>query len=232
MASENPLLDSIPDAKPVRVFIPITGKAERYRASCVFHKTGATKFQLLFQPGVLPTEVIDTYQTCLISVDMGGPNISIEARITKIVGEQTLQMALEKSVSHEQMREFFRVDATTSVISSSFQSEFFYKQGEPWAIRGRTIDISGSGILAVFTEQPPNDKQIRLEIALSTGESGTISVLAHPVRSLKIAENHYEVAYHFDDISTEDRDRIIGYCLIIQRKLLRLKVQVKDSVKL
>lgn len=232
MTSDIHLLDSIPDAKPVRVFIPITGKAERYRASCILHKTGPTAFQLIFQAGVMPTDVIDIYQTCLISVDMGGPNISIEARITKIIGEQTLQMAIEKSVSHDQMREFFRVDATTSVISSSFHPEFFDKKGEPWAMKGRTIDISGSGILAAFTEKPPQDKQIRLEIALSTGDSGTISVLAHPVRSLKIAENHYEVAYHFDDISIEDRDRIIGYCLIIQRKLLRLKVQVKDGGKL
>ena len=64
----------------------------------------------------MPTDVIDIYQTCLISVDMGGPNISLEARITKIIGDQTLQMVLEKSVSHEQMREFFRVDARNNFV--------------------------------------------------------------------------------------------------------------------
>ena len=232
MTTDIELLASIPDEKPVRVFLPITGKTERYRVGCILKKTGDTAFQLLFQAGVLPTEMLDTAKTCIITVDMGGPNISIEARISKIVGEQTLQMAIERSVSHDQLREFFRVDATTSVISSSFTPEFFDTQGEPWTMKGKTIDISGSGILAIFSEPPPPDKQVRLELALSTADSGTISVLAHPVRSMKISENHYEVAYHFDDISSEDRDRIIGYCLIVQRKLLRLKVQVKDATKL
>lgn len=232
MSSDLQLLRSIPDAKPVRVFIPITGKTERYRVSSILRKTNGAAFQLLFQAGVLPTDAIDTTQTCLVTVDMGGPNVSIEARVTRIINEQALEMGIVKSVSHEQMREFFRVDATTSVISSSFHLEFFGQQGKPWSIKGRTIDISGSGILALFTEPVPEDKQVKLEIALSTDNDETITTLAHPVRSMKIAENHYEVAYQFDDISTEDRDKIIGYCLIVQRKHLRLKVQVRDADKL
>ena len=232
MTTDIELLETIPDEKPVRVFLPIIGKTERYRVGCILNKTGATTFQLLFQAGVLPDEMLDTTKTCIVTVDMGGPNISIEARITKVASSQTLQMAIERSMSHEQLREFFRVDATTSVISSSFTPEFFDTQGESWSMKGKTIDISGSGILAIFTKQPPADKQVRLELALSTSDSGTISVLATPVRSLKISDNHYEVAYHFSDISSEDRDRIIGYCLIVQRKLLRLKVQVKDASKL
>lgn len=231
MTSHLQLLESIPDGKPVRVFVPITGKTERYRASCILRKTGSGAFQLLFQVGVLPAHAVDTAKTCLITVDMGGPNISLEARITGIPNEQKLEMALEKSISHEQMRDFFRVDAATNVIGSSFHPEFFDTTGEPWTIQGRTIDISGSGILALFTSAPPNDKQVKLQITLPAGDSGIISVLAHPVRTLKIRDDHYEVAYHFDDISTEDRDRIIGCCLIIQRKLLRLKVQVKDAAK-
>lgn len=232
MATDTHQLEAVPDTKPVRVFIPISGKTERFRASAVLTKTGSDAFTLQFQPGVLPTSVIDTAKTCLITIDLGGPSLSLEARIAKIEGEQILKMVLEKTVSHAQMREFFRVDATTSVISSSFMPEFFDQQGEPWSIKGRTIDISGSGILAVFNQPPPSDRQVRLEIALPAGDGNVISVLAHPVRTLKLEDNHYEVAYHFDDISMEDRDRIIGCCLIIQRRLLRLKVQVKDSTRL
>ena len=227
MTSDTKLLESVPDSKPVRAFLPITGKMERYRASCIFQRSDEADFQLLFQAGMLPASMLDTTQSCLVSVDMGGPNISIEATIVKVVGEQKLILKLKKSISHDQMREFFRVDATTSVISSSFHPEFFTSKGAPWSIKGRTIDISGSGLLAVFSEPPPEDQQVRLEISLSTADSGIIKVLAHPVRTEKVNDDHYEVAYHFDDISTEDRDKIIGYCLIIQRKLLRLKVQVK-----
>jgi hypothetical protein len=225
-------LKAIPDLKPIRIFLPITGKVERYRASCVFEKTEPPQFKLRFKPGTLPADLLDLTGTCLINVDMGGPNISMEAKIKNCPNDQTLNMVLEKSISHEQMREFFRVDATTSVISSSFHPEFFTTKGEPWSMKGKTIDISGSGLLAIFTEMPPMEKQVRLEIALPAKEPEIITILAHPVRLQQLGDNQFEVAYHFDDITTEDRDKIIGCCLIIQRKLLRLKVQVKDAVNL
>lgn len=232
MTSDIEALKKIPDSKPVRIFIPMLDSAERYRASCVFEQTTPPEFNLLFKPGVLPEDVLDTKRTCLINVDMGGSSLSLEARIKKVFNDQSLEMVLEKSITHDQMREFFRVDAVTKVICSSLQPEFFDKAGKPWRLKGRTVDISGSGILAIFNEPPPKDKQVRLTLTLPLNEPEIISVLARPVRTMKIDENQYEVAYRFDDISTEDRDKIIGCCLIIQRKHLRLKVQVKDAAKL
>lgn len=229
MTADTNTIKTIPNNKPVRAFLPLVDKSERYRASCIFEQTSPPQFNLLFKPGELPDELIDLNSTCLVSIDMGGPNLSIEANIKKIANSQTLNMVLEKTVSHEQMREFFRVDTTTSVISSSFHPEFFDDEGEPWAIKGKTVDISGSGILATFTELPPKDKRVRLSITLPSNEPETITMLAHPVRTQQVGENLYEVAYHFEDISTEDRDKIIGCCLVIQRKLLRLKVQVKNT---
>ena len=73
------------------------------------------------------------------------------------------------------------------------------------------------------------DSQIRLEITLPTSDMEVISALARPVRSQKISDRYYEVAYHFEDIANEDRDKIIGCCLVLQRKLLRLRVQVRSQ---
>lgn len=231
MTQDIQAIDSIPNAKPVRIFLPIHGEATRYRATCVYEKTEPPEFKLLFKPGVLPTDALDKDQTCLVSVDMGGPTVSIEAVIKEVIGSQALVMVVNKSISHEQMREFFRVDAVTSVISKSFSPAISGKKDE-WSITGKTIDISGSGILATFEELPPMNQQVKLEITLPTNEPEVVTLLADPVRSYKVAENHYEVAYHFNDITTEDRDKIIGCCLIIQRQMLRLKVQVKDAIKI
>ena len=126
------------------------------------------------------------------------------------------------------MRDFFRVDATTKVISKSFQPEFYGKNNDPWSLQGRTIDISGSGLLASFGEEPPKDDQVRLEITLPTSPPETVQALAHPVRTTQVSDDQWDVAYQFDDIEDEDRDKIIGCCLVIQRRLLRLKVQVRD----
>lgn len=229
MTSDTAIIQTIADNKPVRVFLPVIGGKERYRVHCVYQKTSPPNFNLLFALGALPVESINPQETAIISIDMGGPNLSLEAKIKAITGAQTLEMVMVKSMSHAQLRDFFRVDAAAAVIGRSFQPEVFGEQGESWSLAGNTVDISGSGILAAFSQEPPMDTQIRLEITLPTHESTTISVLAHPVRSQKISDKHYEVAYQFDDISTEDRDKIIGCCLVLQRRLLRLKVQVKDQ---
>lgn len=229
MSTDTDTLKNVPDGKPVRVFLPLKDSKQLYRAQCVYQKSEPPRLSLLFKPGFLPADDIAIDQPCIINIDMGGPTISLEAMIHKIVSPQTLQMVVKKSISHTQMREFFRVDATTKIISKSFHTELFGNKDKAWSVEGSTVDISGSGILAIFPEKTPADKQIRLEISLPLDEPETITVLAHQVRTVKLDDNRYEIAYHFDDISTEDRDKIIGCCLVIQRQLLRLKVQVKDQ---
>ena len=221
-------LESIPNGKPVRIFLPLNKGPELYRAHCVYQKSDPPGLNLLFELGVLPVEDISLSRASIISIDMGGPTVSLEAMIQKIENPQTLQMIVQKSITHDEMREFFRVDATAKIISKSFQTELFEDENEAWSIEGKTIDISGNGVLAFFPEEPPADKQVRLEITIPLVKPETITLLAHQVRAVKLSDERFEAAYHFDDISVEDRDKIIGCCLLIQRKLLRLKVQVKD----
>ncbi|MBE0585228.1 MAG: hypothetical protein IH612_15895, partial [Desulfofustis sp.] len=162
MIASSDILTDVPDAKPVRVFLPIAGSKERYRACGVYQRTEPPRFNLLFQPGVLPADALDVSVPCLIVIDMGGPNISVEAMIAA-AAEQKLEMIVQKTISHDQMREFFRVDAATQVISKSFQPELFGKKETPWSMQGTTIDISGSGLLAAFPDKVPMDEPIRLE---------------------------------------------------------------------
>jgi hypothetical protein len=229
MNSENEILGTIPDGKPVRIFLPKLQTEQRIRAECVFQESLPPKFDLVFKPGILAEEEIDRKHPCIISIDMGGPTLSLEAMIVDIVNPQTLRMRLKRSISHEQMREFFRVDAVTQVIAKSFRSGPGGLPGGGWTIVGQTIDISGSGIRARFSDKIPPDRQVRLELTVPYPEPEVIKVLAQRIRSTQMADGSFEVAYHFNDIASDDRDKIIGCCLTIQRKLLRLRVQVKDS---
>lgn len=228
MNSDIKIIEAIPNGKPVRIFLPQLEQSDLARVQCVYTKTAPPKFSLIFKPGILPEEKIDTSKPCIITIDMGGSSISLEAMITKLVNPQTLDMSLKKTISHEQMREFFRVDTTTRVISKSFQTVYTDADKKPWEIQGQTVDISGSGILALFDSAPPNEHQVRLEISIPSEDPETINVLAHQVRLQELPDGRFEVAYHFDDISDEDRDKIIGCCLVIQRRMLRLKVQVRE----
>ncbi|MDK9707993.1 MAG: PilZ domain-containing protein [Desulforhopalus sp.] len=226
MIADLETLQAIPNGKPVRIFIPLVNRQERLRAQCVCQDIHPPKFSLVFKPGVLPLEEIDHIQPCIVSIDMGGPTLSIEAMIQEVVNRQTLQMIQRKTISHEQMRDFFRIDAVTRVITSSFRTQFTNQNSEPWSIQGETVDISGSGILAIFPTPPPDDTHVKLQITIPSTEPETVAAIAHQVRVQKLKDGRFEVAYHFDDIDIEDRDKIIGCCLVLQRKLLRLKINV------
>ncbi len=229
MTTDTDILKSIPKGKPVRIFLPLLDRPEIIRAHCLYQEAEPPKFSLIFKPGILPVDALDLKMPCIISIDMGGPTISLEAMIQKIANRQTLQMKVRKSISHEQMREFFRVDTVTTVISKSFQTELFNDKNKPWSSIGQTVDISGSGLLAIFDDKPQAEQQVKLEITVPSKEKDTVIVLAHQVRMQQLHDGRFEVAYHFDEITTEDRDIIIGCCLVIQRKMLRLKVKVKKD---
>ena len=229
MNSDIETLQTIPDGKPVRIFLPLAESDERVRAHGVYQMAKAPIFRLAFKPGVLPLDLLDPHQACIISIDMGGPTLTLEAMVRNIINSQTLEMIVNRSISHEQMREYFRVDAVTDLVASSYMNRLLPQKKEPWSLAGTTIDMSGSGVLAVFTEKPPEDRQVLLKIELPSSPRAIVEVVSHPVRTKELQDGRYEVAYHFDDIKTEDRDLIIGCCLVMQRKLLRLKVQVKNN---
>lgn len=230
MVSDTETLKNIPSGKPVRVFLPLLNGPDRFRAQCVYELTTPPHFTLIFASGTLPESEIDVKKSCIVSIDMGGPTVSLEAVIKDIANPQTLNLVVENTVSHEQMREFFRVDATAQVIAKSFQTTFFNQKKDQWSLGGQTVDISGSGILAMFPEEPPPDKQVLLEITIPSAEPEVIKILADKVRTKKLNDGLFEIAYHFADISMENRDKIIGCCLVLQRKMLRLKVQVRNQL--
>ena len=229
MTIQTDFINNIPDAKPVRIFLPLQGADQRHRQQCIFQKTIAPGFNLLFEPGTLPVDTIETKSPCIVNLDMAGQSVSIEAMIQQVVNGQVLEMIARKTISHAQMRDYFRVDYTMPIIAKSLIPEGFGTPEECWKVSGTTMDISGSGLLAFFHERPPADKLVKLQLPLPDDQSEFISFLARPVRTSEVEENRYVVAYHYEDINDEERDKIVGQCLITQRRLLRLKVQVKEN---
>jgi len=116
-------------------------------------------------------------------------------------------------------------------ISISSTIQLPSSQNYKWVLHGKTIDITGSGILIVLLEQPPNEDQVSLKISLPTEPPECIRILAHPVRTLRVDDNEWNIAYRFDTISEEERDKIIGCCLVEQRRVLRLNHGIRGSVQ-
>lgn len=226
MTTQPDFIEKIPDAKPVKIFLPLQNSDQRHREHCVFQKTTPPRFNLLFKSGTLPVQTIDQRQPCIVNLDMAGRSVSLEAMITRVVNDQVLEMIARKGVTHEQQREFFRIEYTLPIIIGSRIPEGIEAPGKPWQLVGTTIDISGCGLLAIFNQRPPADKLVRLQFSLPDEQPNPISLLASPVRISEVEQNRYVIAYYFEEINDDDRDRIIAQCLITQRRQLRLKVQI------
>ena len=229
MSEQTDFISKIPDNKPVRIFLPLKDSEESQRLNCVLHKLKAPHFELIFLKGVLPVDRLDQTASIIISLDISGQAVSLEANTLEIVNDQTLKMVTQKVISHEQMREYFRVDCTLPIQLRSVVPDEFDSPDEKWRIPGTTVDLSGSGLRASFTSSPPENTQVRMELALPTAVPTVVNILASPVRISKLTDKLWDAAYQFDDVNDEDRDTIIGCCLVAQRRLLRLKVQVKDN---
>ncbi len=198
------------------------------RINCVYQRRKLPFFSLLFSAGTLPPpERIDLSRNCILNIDRGGQTISIEANIKAIPNDQTLEMAAYKILTPEQMRDFFRVDAATEILVRPLQFDSSITSQEQLIQRGRTIDISGSGVLATFQSRPEEKAPVILEMTLPNRGQDKVSATATPVRIQELDDGSSEIAYEFLEISDEDQDTIIGCCLEIQRKLLQLKVKVK-----
>jgi len=83
-------------------------------------------------------------------------------------------------------------------------------------------NISGAG-MRFFTEQPLDlESFLRIDILLPLFPSFTITALGQVVRvQKKDTDNQYEVAVSFTDIHEDDRDALIHYIFVRQRKLIR-----------
>ncbi len=228
MQKQKDIIQSLADDTPVRVFLPLRDNEESRRISCVLHKLEAPHFTLIFLKGFLPADKLDLQSSVIVTLDLSGKVFSMEAKILEVVNDQTLKMVSQKIINHEQSREFFRVDCTFPIQLKSIVPEAFEVASEQWKITGTTVDLSGSGLRASFTSPPPENTQIRMEVALPTAVPTIVSVLASPMRITQLSDTLWDAAYFFDEVSDEDRDTIIGCCLTAQRRLLRLKVQVKD----
>lgn len=226
MTIQPDFIQDIPDAKPVKIFLPLQNTDKRHREQCIFQKTTPPRFNLLFKSGTLPIQAIDTKQPCIINLDMAGRSVSLEAMIHNIANDQVLEMIARRSVNHEQMREYFRIDYILPITISSLIPEGIEAPEKYRQLSGTTIDISGCGLLAIFNEKPPTDKLVKLQFSLPDDQPNPISVVASPVRISEVEESRYVVAFYFEEITDEDRDRIIGQCLLTQRRQLRLKVQI------
>lgn len=199
-----------------------TNNGRTVHLNCIYKESQAPNFFLVFPPRTLPDN-IDTGSNCPVSIKSGASNETLSARIVEIKGDRTLELTAQSTVTPESLREYFRVSIKAS-ITAKYEPQSDDSAISTWTLVGRTLDMSGSGTLAIFDEDPKSKQKLSLAISLLEDQED-IHCRGHIVRSKRIRKGRFQVSFHFDYISAQDKDAIISFCLQEQRNQLRDKIQ-------
>jgi c-di-GMP-binding flagellar brake protein YcgR len=206
------------------VDIPVK-KGESTRLKCLLKKTESPEFKLLFPPDTFTDQSPEIGASCRLTVKHGAASVNLKITIDDISGDRTLFCTAIESINPESLREYFRV-----MISAPIQASYLPGPREikirAWKLEGNTIDLSGGGLLALFSAKPSNTKRIQLEIDLPDQQTPVICQ-AMIVRTYRMRKKRYQVAFHFEEINGKARDAIISCCLQEQRRQLRDNVRIE-----
>jgi PilZ domain len=217
-------ISRIPDSESAEIDIT-TKNGQVLRLNCIYKESDAPEFFLVFPPKKLP-ENIDTDKLCPISIKIGKQPITMAVKITSINGDRTLELLAKDTVKPESLRDYFRVDTKVSIIAN-YNPESLDGANNAWTLEGKTLDISGSGLLTIFSEEPQTKHKIELLLSMNDGKE-VVRCTGHIVRTKRLRRGRYQVAFHFDTMTPKERDAIISFCLQEQRYRLRDKVNTAD----
>lgn len=215
------LLRSITDNQSARISLStMVGKTLHF--DCIYREGIAPRFFLVFPPKTLPKE-IDMSLHCSISIRNGDEDTApllLNAKIEEVIGDRTLELTAKRNIDPTTLREFFRV-ALYAPVTISLTQESNEDLSHQWSLKGETLDISGSGLLALFSEEYQDRQQIIITLELPSPQA-SISCMGHVVYTRRIRRGQWHIALHFDDITPKQRDVIISNCLYEQRRQLKV----------
>jgi c-di-GMP-binding flagellar brake protein YcgR len=222
VARINDILEKLNDNAPTVVDIP-GNREENFRCNALFIKRESPTLELVFPPHSWEADDLRIGSDCYLAVEHNGLTVNLIARLDGVVRERRLSFTAREPVSPETLRDFFRVSINIP-IEASYIAGPKETQTHTWKMIGTTLDLSGSGVLAIFAEKPPSNYRIQLVLTIPD-EAAPVVCLANVIRSYRIRKNRFQVAFHFENIATKTRDLVISCCLQEQRRQLRENVQ-------
>ena len=223
MARIDDILNKLNDKSPVVVDIP-SNKVEALRCKALLIKKESPLLELLFPPDSWQADDLKIGANCNLVIDHKETTVNLIARLDNISGDRRLHFTAKEPVSPATLRDYFRVSMNLP-IEASYIAGPKEVNTQNWKMAGTTIDMSGSGLLALFTNKPASNIHIQLIITVPDEEE-PIVCLANVIRSYRLRQNRYQVAFHFENVTAKTRDQIVSFCLQEERRQLRENVRI------
>ena len=216
------VLDLLNDYRVVKVTLPVEGGLVA-QLDAVARLTKSPQFEVIFLQGQLEGHALDPTVLCRLAFDVAGSIKSIQARIVHQPASAKLVMELVETFSYLQKRDYFRVDAELVVSWWRLEQD----NGAAITTQGG-VNISGGGMRFPVQDKVVRGEKLGLKILLDP-EREVIECVGEVVGTYLLGRQH-SLALKFIKINSVDRDAIIAFCLAEQRRQLRIKVQVLDTL--
>jgi hypothetical protein len=199
------------------------------QVNCQVRRADPPRLVLFFPPHRLPKDLRLT-RPCLLSIDKGDDEepLLVTVIITSQTDPRTLEAAVQRQIDPATLRAFFRINLALPISLAPLNC---LEGEEAWSLAGNTLDLSGSGALALFPADCPANDNIAIEIILdaAAGKKAKARCFGRVVFRRRLRGGRFQVALHFDDIDHKTQSAVIAACLNEQRRQLRENVRTDDS---
>jgi len=191
--------------------------------NCQLRGVNPPRLTLFFPPHRLPKD-IDMSRPCLLSIDTNDDEqpLVVTVVITNRIDPRTLEATVQRRIDPATLRAFFRVNVTLPIRLSPLDCA---PDEEAWSLSGHTLDLSGSGTLALFPADCPASDNIAIEITPDPAKK-PVRCFGHVVFRRRLHGGRFQMALHFDDIHNKAQTAFIAICLNEQRQQLRENVRI------
>ncbi len=219
----NTILDHFQDGRDAKIVLPVHGK----RAISVDGSVHtATLGNLII---ALPhdrdfSELINPREICQILFSLQGRKYRLFTRIENILGPSDLLVKPKPPAIALQEREFFRIDTRIKLDYYCLGSD---RTNKPHSLHTK-VNLSASGARLAAPDNLDVGDLVALVLWLDGKTLETIECLAQVIRFCTLANGNLAVAFHFAEIESQDRDKIVAFCMAKERELLRTKVRTRE----
>jgi PilZ domain len=206
-----------------KVILPLM-KGEVLELECLVQSTDPSHFEAAFLPGQLPLGNLSLKRNCKISFQKNGHYHILNARIVRVLSSNKLFLLFKRAKVNTHAREYFRVDAVGKVCYQNLADQI----GEKFDYQG-LINISAMGMRFPIRRSFSLGEKFRIGLAFNNPHPVEVECTGEVVRAINFGKKPY-VSLKFVEIDSRDREKLIAFCMAVEREDLRTKVQVVNLI--
>ena len=214
------MLESFADCRMVNVTVPLRGH-QAVHADGVLRQLSPPLLEIQFPTLDLPLDRIEPTEKWRITFDKGVAFLTAWATLGQMISPNLVQLTITHSETNNHARRDHRVD--TEIYLRYWQGGESRQNLK--SLRTR-VNLSGYGIsFQTETSLPPNCL-VEFELTLPGTVLETVRCVGRVIRAVGKKQGCFETAFEMANISREDMEKVIHYCMTEQFKKMQNKTRI------